>query len=128
MSIRTLHSTYYRDRQSEYDLCHDFPGDEILIDGLHAMQSHMWNNGVNIDIPVVRVMNTAHFLAAYMFATTCSGDQLEYDAMANMNLGSLATDQQNFLAQKDSANGAKTMKAYYWKLAKAQVTRESLNG
>ena len=51
------------------------------------MQTHMWNNGVNIDIPIVRVMNTAHFLAAYMFATTCSGDQTEYDAMADMSLG-----------------------------------------
>lgn len=87
MHPRELHSTYYRDRWSENDLCNDFPGDEIFIDGLHAMQTHMWNNGVNIDIPVVRVMNTAHFLAAYMFATTCSGDQTEYDAMANMSLG-----------------------------------------
>ena len=87
MRTRDLHSDYYRDRQSEYDLCHDFPGDEILIDGLHAMQVYMWNNGVNIDIPVVRVMNTAHFLAAYMFATTCSGDRMEYDALADMSLG-----------------------------------------
>ena len=76
------HSTYYRDRHSERDLCHDFPGDEILIDGLHAMQRHFWNNNVSIDIPVVRVMNTAHFIAAYMFATSCSGDQMEYDALA----------------------------------------------
>lgn len=82
MRPRELHSNYYRDRWSEQELCHDFPGDELFIDGLHAMQSHMWNNGVNIDIPVVRVMNTAHFLAAYMFATTCSGDQMEYDALA----------------------------------------------
>ncbi len=87
MRPRDLHSNYYRDRLSEHDLCRDFPGDEVLIDGLHAMQSHMWNNGVNIDIPVVRVMNTAHFLAAYMFATTCSGDQLEYDSYANISLG-----------------------------------------
>jgi hypothetical protein len=76
------HSTYYRDRYSERDLCHDFPGDEILIDGLHAMQRHFWNNSLNIEIPVVRVMNTAHFIAAYMFATSCSGDQMEYDALA----------------------------------------------
>ena len=76
------HGTYYRDRQTESDLCSDFPGDAILIDGLHAMQSHFWSNNVNIDIPVLRVMNTAHYLAAYMFATTCSGDQMEYDALA----------------------------------------------
>lgn len=76
------HSTYYRDRHSERDLCHDFPGDEILIDGLHAMQLYFWSNGLNLEIPVVRVMNTAHYIAAYMFATSCSGDQMEYDALA----------------------------------------------
>ena len=81
------HSTYYHDRQTEYDLCHDFPGDEILIDGLHAMQCHFWNNGVNIDIPVVRLMNTAHFIAAYMFSTECSGDQMEYDVLAYDSFG-----------------------------------------
>ena len=87
MSRRYIYSDYYRDRFSEAELCRDFPGDELFIDGLNAMQMHMWNNGVNIDIPVLRVMNTAHLLAAYMFATTCSGDQLEYDALANDNLG-----------------------------------------
>ena len=46
----------------------------------------------------------------------------------SQNLGSLAQDQEDFLAQKDAAQGAKTMKAYYWKLAKAQVTAQSLNG
>jgi hypothetical protein len=46
------------------------------------MQLYFWNNGLNIEIPVVRVMNTAHFIAAYMFATSCSGDQMEYDALA----------------------------------------------
>lgn len=85
------HSTYYQDRQTEYQLCTDFPGDEILIDGLHAMQQHFWNNNINVDIPVVRVMNTAHFLAAYMFSTECSGDQLEYDVLA---YDSLSRDKQ----------------------------------
>ncbi|MBR1878591.1 MAG: hypothetical protein IJ814_06275 [Paludibacteraceae bacterium] len=88
MRTRELHSDYYRDRWSESDLCNDFPGDKILIDGLHAMQHHFYTNGVYVDIPIVRVMNTAHFLAAYMFATTCSGDQTEYDALAAMSLGS----------------------------------------
>lgn len=78
---------YYRDRLTEYELCQDFPADEILIDGLYSMQSHFYNNGVNITIPVVRVMNTAHFLAAYMFNTECSGDQLEYEVLASMSLG-----------------------------------------
>lgn len=87
MRPRELRSEYYRDRWSEDDLCNDFPGDEILIDGLHAMQRHFYNNGVYLEIPVVDIMNTAHFLAAYMFSVPCSGDQLEYDALANMSLG-----------------------------------------
>jgi len=81
------HSPYYRDRDSEYDLCQDFPGDEILIDGLHAMQSHFYNNGVNVTIPVVRLMNTVHYLASYMFSTDCSGDQMEYDVLAYDSFG-----------------------------------------
>ena len=81
------HSTYYRDRASEYDLCQDFPADAFLIDGLHAMQCHFLNNNIAVDIPVVRVMNTAHYLAAYMFSTECSGDQLEYDTLAYDSLG-----------------------------------------
>lgn len=78
---------YYRPRQTEDDLCRDFPGDEILIDGLHAMQSHFWNNNVPIDIPVVRLMNAVHYLAAYMLSTQCEGDQLEYDVLAAESLG-----------------------------------------
>lgn len=81
------HAPYYHDRNSEYELCNDFPGDVVLIDGLHSMQSHFWNNNVKVDIPVVRVMNTAHFLASYMFSTECSGDQLEYDAIAHDSIG-----------------------------------------
>lgn len=85
------HSTYYRDRDSEYELCNDFPGDEILIDGLHAMQMHFLNNNVAVDIPVVRLMNTVHYIAAYMFVTECSGDQMEYDVLA---YDSLSRDKQ----------------------------------
>ena len=84
---RLPHSPYFRDRDSEYDLCQDFPGDEILIDGLHAMQSHFYNNGVNVTIPVVRLMNTVHYLASYMFSTECSGDQMEYDVLAYDSYG-----------------------------------------
>ena len=85
--MHLAHREYYRDRDTEYELCQDFPGDEILIDGLYSMQSHFDNNGVNITIPVVRVMNTAHWLAAYMFSTECSGDQMEYEVMASMSCG-----------------------------------------
>lgn len=85
--MHITHEPYYRDRLTVRDLCHDFPGDEIFIDGLHAMQSHFCTNNVPIDIPVVRVMNAAHFLAAYMFSTTCSGDQGEYDALTYGSVG-----------------------------------------
>lgn len=85
--MHLAHREYYRDRNTEYELCQDFPGDKILIDGLYSMQSHFDNNGVNITIPVMRVMNTAHWLAAYMFSTECSGDQMEYEAMASMSCG-----------------------------------------
>lgn len=88
---RLTHSDYYRDRSSESELCYDFPGDDIFIDGLHAMQMHFWSNNRNIDIPVVRVMNAAHFIAAYMLQTSCSGDQWEYDALA---YGSVGKDRQ----------------------------------
>jgi len=87
MPVHINHEEYYRDRLTESDLCYDFPGDEILIDGLHAMQLHLWSNNVQVDIPVVRVMNAAHFLAAYMFATTCSGDRMEYDTLAYSSVG-----------------------------------------
>lgn len=81
------HAQYYQDRSSEYELCNDFPADEILIEGLHIMQSHFRANHVAIDIPVVRVMNAAHFIASYMFNTECSGDQLEYDVLAHESIG-----------------------------------------
>ena len=87
MRSRELHSNYYRDRWSESDLCYDFPGDEIFIDGLYAMQRHFDHNGVHLTIPVVQVMNTAHFLVAYMFSNPCSGDRMEYDSLADMSLG-----------------------------------------
>ncbi|MDY6379280.1 MAG: hypothetical protein SPK90_00585, partial [Bacteroidales bacterium] len=32
------------------------------------------------------------------------------------DLNKITTDQQNFAAQKDQANGKKTMKAYLWKV------------
>ena len=85
------HSDYFRDRDSEEELCRDFPADEIFIYGLHAMQMHFWSNNIAVEIPVVRVMNTAHYIAAYMFATTCSGDQMEYDVLA---YDSLSRDKQ----------------------------------
>lgn len=85
--LRLPHSNYFHDRHSEEELCQDFPADKIFIRGLHAMQAHFDNNGVYVEIPVVRVMNTAHYIAAYMFATTCSGDQMEYEVLAYDSFG-----------------------------------------
>lgn len=86
-SVHIEHEPYYYDRLTERDLCHDFPADEIYIDGLHAMQSHFITHNVPVEIPVVRVMNVAHYLLAYVFATTCSGDQAEYDVLTYGSVG-----------------------------------------
>ena len=86
-TLRLSHYPYYRDRATEYELCRDFPTDEVLIDGLYPMQTHFDNNGVQISIPIVRVMNAAHYIAAYMFSNDCAGDQLEYEALAAMSVG-----------------------------------------
>ncbi len=88
------HKPYYHDRLTTWDLCHDFPEDEMYIDGLHAMQCHFYTHNVPVEIPVVRVMNAAHFLHAYVFQTTCSGDQTEYDMLA---YGSVGHDKQVML-------------------------------
>lgn len=85
--MRLSHLPYYQDRRSTADLCYDYPVDEALIEGLHSMQCYLYSNGQNIDIPVLRVMNTAHYMASYMFHTECSGDQAEYDVMAYMSMG-----------------------------------------
>ena len=76
----------YTDRRSERDLCHDFPADESIIHGLHLMQAYLWARGATIDIPVVRVMNTAHYLATYMLSTPCT-DRTEYDMRVYCDLG-----------------------------------------
>ncbi len=85
--MHIAHDSYYRDRLTVRDLCHDFPADEIFIDGLHAMQSHFISRNVPVDIPIVRVMNAAHFMLAYTFSTSCSGDQSEYDALTYGSVG-----------------------------------------
>ena len=80
------HSDYYQDRRNEAALIADFPGDELLIGGLHAMQAYFATRHASIEIPVTRVMNTAHFTANYMFSTPCV-DQREYDAVVYNSLG-----------------------------------------
>ncbi len=51
------------------------------------MQSHFYTHNVPVEIPVVRVMNAAHFLLAYVFQTTCSDNQSEYDVLAYGSVG-----------------------------------------
>lgn len=85
--MRLSHLPYYQDRSSIANLCCDFPADELLIEGLNGMQCHLFSIGQNIEIPVLRVMNTAHYLAAYMFSTKCSGDRIEYDMMVYDSMG-----------------------------------------
>lgn len=82
-----LHDDIYQDRKTEKALCYDFPADKNLISGLHSLQAYFITHGTNIEIPVVRIMNTAHRLVSYMYATTCSGDQNEYDAMTYNSVG-----------------------------------------
>lgn len=84
---RIPHDSVYTDRLSERALCYDFPADKAFIDGLYAMQSYFVARGCNIDIPVLRVMNTVHWLVAYLYATSCSGEQLEYDALTYNSVG-----------------------------------------
>ena len=41
-----------------------------------------------------------------------------------IDLSKIVTDQENFLAQKDSATGAKTMKAYLWRVCGEEYDAE----
>lgn len=51
------------------------------------MQMHLVNRGAVLTIPVLNVMNTAHYIAACMMQTGAEGDQYEYDTLAYMRLG-----------------------------------------
>ena len=44
------------------------------------------------------------------------------------DLSKVTQDQAAFIAQKNLPGGAKTMLSYYWKLAKAEIDENSLNG
>ena len=80
MASHIRNSALYRDRLTENELTSDYPADEPLIGGLHALQAYFVAQGQYIDIPVVRVMNAAHFLACYMFSIPCT-DRNEYDVI-----------------------------------------------
>lgn len=80
-----LRNSIYQDRRNKAALCYDFPADRVLIEGLERMQQHFLNRGSSIEIPVVRVMNTAHFLATCMLNTPFA-EQGDYDRMIDHDI------------------------------------------
>ena len=70
----------------------------------------------------------------YERTTQPSGDELKirerFAAVAAMvkarkgDLSQISTDQENFLAQKDTAGGKKTMKAYLWSICGAEYDQQ----
>lgn len=79
-------SDIYRERLTERDLVRDFPADESFINALHRMQAYFYAQKSTYDIPVVRVMNNAHFVLNYMMNLDCT-DQMEYDTIVYRNSG-----------------------------------------
>ena len=67
MSEVVFDSELYYNRRSESALCRDFPADAAIIDALYRWQMQIWNFG-NAQIPVLRVMNCAHRVAAHMLS------------------------------------------------------------
>ena len=81
------HSQYYRDRTSERELCCDFPGDELFIRGLRAMELHLARYNGYVHIPVVRVMNTVHRAICILLHGNSGYEQSDYDQAIHQALG-----------------------------------------
>ena len=81
------HSQYYRDRTSERELCCDFPGDELFIRGLRAMELHLARYNGYVHIPVVRVMNTVHRAICILLHGNSGYEQADYDQAIHQALG-----------------------------------------
>ena len=73
---------YYQARNTEAALCEAFPVDQIIIQGLRALQMHFRGKGIDCYIPTLNIMNAAHRIAAYMFVSEHTIGQSELDAMA----------------------------------------------
>lgn len=73
--------TYFEPRQTQEELCRDFPADRTFIGGLERMQSFFSNRNQPIQIPILRTMNLAHTIIAYMLSNECL-DQFDYDYIA----------------------------------------------
>lgn len=86
MTLQTRHSPYYTNRATESALVYDFPADEPLIAGLHDMRTWYMTHGACFDIPVMRVMNASHLVAAHMFNDP-DLDPIDYDMIADHQLG-----------------------------------------
>lgn len=67
MSNDVSDSELYYNRRSEDALRRDFPADAAIIDALYRWQMQIWNYG-NGQIPILRVMNCAHRVAAHMLS------------------------------------------------------------
>ena len=63
-----------------------------------------------------------------MVAHTLFRQRAAWVKQRSKSLQHLASDQQAYLAQRDLPNGLKSLKAYYWSLAKAEITAESIGG
>lgn len=81
------HSQYYRDRTSERELCCDFPGDELFIRGLRAMELHLAQYNGYVHIPVMRVMNTVHRAICILLHGNSGYEQADYDQAIHQALG-----------------------------------------
>ena len=81
------HSQYYRDRTSERELCCDFPGDELFIRGLRAMELHLARYNGYVHIPVMRVMNTVHRAICILLHGNSGYEQADYDQAIHHALG-----------------------------------------
>ena len=69
MPLQIVDSALYTNRPTVAALVSDFPADECLVGGLRGMQAYYVTRNGSVDIPVLRVMNTAHLIAAYLFNT-----------------------------------------------------------
>ena len=63
-----------------------------------------------------------------MVAHTLFRQRAAWVKQRSKSLQHLASDQQAYLAQRNEPNGLKSLKAYYWSLAKAEITAESIGG
>ena len=67
-------------------------------------------------------------LGTHRVAATTSSDCNRMVKARSKNLSLMTSDQQAFLAQKDLADGKKTLKSYYWYICGQEYDSEHGNG